>query len=430
MITKVLIVVPPRRMSMKDRRNALPQFAARQVTDIKTGGPRTLMRKVVLAVGSLAAVPFVLVARLMRPILLIRFGGLPTMHLGHLALDMELVRCRTDAGQYGRRVFDMFCLSQSIANQQLTRMWRRVVHVSQFARATERVNRWLPGGDANRIPFEPFVNDVQVLLPRTRPHLSFTPDEEREGYGALGRLGISRDDPFVCLSARDPAYYVGRPRYGDEQQRHRNSEIHTYLPAAEGLVRRGYTVVRMGAAVEQALQTDRPRIIDYATTARTDFLDVFLSARCRFFVSDTGGLVAVAMTFRRPVAVANFIRWEFAGSWNPSDLFIPKKLWMRDECRLMTVREIFQSGAGRWCKDDLYTAHGIEVLDNTPEEIAALVTEMDERLKGTWHATEEDEALQRRFLEQVKRFCTLYSNVQAYRRIGAEFLRQHQELLA
>ena len=196
------------------------------------------------------------------------------------------------------------------------------------------------------------------------------------------------------------------------------------------MVRRGYTVVRMGAAVEQALQTDRPRIIDYATTARTDFLDVFLSARCRFFVSDTGGLVAVAMTFRRPVAVANFIRWEFAGSWNPSDLFIPKKLWMRDECRLMTVREIFQSGAGRWCKDDLYTAHGIEVLDNTPEEIAALVREMDERLKGTWRTTEEDEELQQRFLEQFRRHSTVNPDIQAYRRIGAEFLRQHQELLA
>ncbi|OGX44383.1 MAG: hypothetical protein A3I71_01620 [Omnitrophica WOR_2 bacterium RIFCSPLOWO2_02_FULL_63_16] len=422
--------VSPPRMSLQDRREFLVRFVTRQFTDIKTEGLRTLMRKAVLAFEALAAVPFVLVARLIRPIVLIRFGGLPTAFLGHLALDMELLLCRKDAGLHGRRVFDMFCISQSIANQQLTRMWKRVVHVSRFARAAERVNRWLPGGGLNRIPFPGAVNDVEALLPQTASHLSFTPAEQREGYAALQQLGIPGDGAFVCLSARDPAYYVGRPRYADHQRRYRNSEIQTYLPAAEELARRGYAVVRMGAAVQRALQTGNPRIIDYATAARTDFLDVFLSAHCRFFVADTGGLVALPMAFRRPVAVANFVRWELPGSWSPYDLFIPKTLWRQDTRRLMTVKDILQSGAGRWCYDAEYAAQGIDIIDNTPEEIAALVREMDERLKGTWRTTEEDEELQQRFLEQFRRHSTLNPDIQAYRRIGAEFLRQHQELLA
>ena len=419
----------PRRMSLRYRRERLALFVARQITDLKDGGLPRWMRKGMLVLEAFVAVPFVLLARLIRPILLIRFGGLPTATLGGLALDMELLLCRKEAGLQGRRIVDMFCLSQAIASQHLVRMWRRVVHVSRFARATERVNRWLPGGGANRVPFDMFVNDVHVLLPTTSPHLSFTPAEEREGYAALQRLGLSRDGAFVCLSARDPEYYRGRSRYGDEQQRHRNSKIQSYLPAAEALARQGYAVVRMGAAVQRALHTDNPRVIDYATTARTDFLDIFLPARCRFFVGDTGGLVALPMIFRRPVAVANFIRLELLGSWSPDDLFIPKTLWIREARRLMTVKEILQSGAGWWCKDAQYAAHGIDVIDNTPEEIQALVSEMDERVTGTWRPAGEDEALQQRFREQFSRHSILYPNVTMPRRIGAEFLRQHQELL-
>lgn len=51
---------------------------------------------------------------------------------------------------------------------------------------------------------------------------------------------------------------------------------------------------------------------------------------------------------------------------------------------------------------------------------------MDERLKGMWQTTEEDEELQRRFWSLFK---PSELNRVFRSRIGAEFLRQNRELL-
>ena len=92
----------------------------------------------------------------------------------------------------------------------------------------------------------------------------------------------------------------------------------------------------------------------------------------------------------------------------------------------MTVEEILESGAGRYLRTQKYENHGIEVLENTPEEIREVVVEMDERLKGTWETTEEDEVLQKRFWSI---FGTSGLHGVFRSRIGADFLRQHPKLL-
>ena len=56
----------------------------------------------------------------------------------------------------------------------------------------------------------------------------------------------------------------------------------------------------------------------------------------------------------------------------------------------------------------------------------ALAIEMDERLKGTWQATKEDEELQTEFWSLFKpsEFNKVFVS-----RIGADFLRRNRELL-
>ncbi len=99
---------------------------------------------------------------------------------------------------------------------------------------------------------------------------------------------------------------------------------------------------------------------------------------------------------------------------------------MRDEHRFMTFREILESGVGRFLQTEQYKKCNLEIIDNTPEEIEAATIEMEERLKGTWTTTEEDEDLQRRFWALFKP-----SDInRVFRsRIGTEFLRQNRDLL-
>jgi putative glycosyltransferase (TIGR04372 family) len=182
----------------------------------------------------------------------------------------------------------------------------------------------------------------------------------------------------------------------------------------------------MGAVVKEALTTSNPKILDYATRGRTDFLDVYLSAKCAFFVSSGAGIDDVSRVFRRPLLFVNFVPLEYAHTWFPDGLFIPKKLWLTGESRFLRFREILESGIGRFLKSEEYERDGIEVIENTPEEILAAAVEMDERLKGTWETTEEDEELQRRFWSLFEG-SELHGEIVSH--IGAEYLREYRELL-
>ena len=373
--------------------------------------------------------PIVLFVRLLRPLVLIRFGALRSNVFGLLAFETEIYLCERDAGMHGKRVLDLFYHLSPICNQQLKKMWDRALPVSRLAAWLYKVNHKLPGGAIHVIPrCTEQERDVHGLLARTQPHISFTAKEERQGQASLREMGIPESDPFVCFHARDSAYVaafsptsVSSLLYG-----FRDCSIRNYVPAAAELARRGCFAVRLGSVVKDPLDTSNPMIIDYATKHRSDFLDVYLGARCRFILCSSNGIFAVPATFRRPVAMANYVPLEFVHTWNPNDMFIPRKLWLPHERRYLTFREILESRIGQFWENQDYKALGIEIIENTPEEITALAVEMDERLKGTWVTTDEDEHLQHCFWSLFKP-SNLHGEFLS--RIGADFLRENRELL-
>ena len=92
----------------------------------------------------------------------------------------------------------------------------------------------------------------------------------------------------------------------------------------------------------------------------------------------------------------------------------------------MSVREILQSGAGRYLRTAEYENNGIELIENDPQEILDVCVEMDERLKGTWQTTDEDEKLQEKFWDIFKPSDL---NKVFRCRIGAQFLRENRGIL-
>jgi len=398
-----------------------------------------LLRKLALVLLLPAMVPVALLMRLLRPLLLVRVSPLVSSRIGHFAADTELYLCQRDAGWHGKRTLDIFYSPPPVSNRQLNKMWGRVMPVSFLARPLDMVSRRLPGADRHSVPM-PSDKDVHGLLVQGPAHLAFTSKEETQGFSQLRSLGMPSEAPFICFYARDAAYLdLTHPDKSWEYHDYRDSCIYKYLPAVEEMTRRGYFAVRMGAIVKEALNTDNPMIIDYAAEARTDFLDIYLSAKCRLFLGDTGGLIAVPRIFRRPMVYANLVPLgEVCLLTCASDsLFIPKKHWHREDTRFLSFREIVQSGKdvdrpnkrsglNRFLETEMFEKFGIDLVENSPEEIAAVTIEMDERLKGTWVTTDEDEQLQSRFWSLFKT-GELHGVIRS--RIGAEFLRQNRELL-
>ncbi len=412
------------------------RYIERHLDEIHEGGISVLLRKsrsLITKLGwLLILLPMpaaVLLMRALRPFIVIRIGELISSRIGHYAANTEVYLCERDADTPSYRTISIFYDSPSTCNYQLKKMWDRTLPVSRLVRPLDRVNRLLPGYERHVVEYRNATRDINNLLAHSRQHVSFTAEEVAQGEEGLWSLGVPEGAPFVCFHARDSAYLeshipAGNWRYHD----HRDSTIRNYLPAAEELARRGYYVMRMGAVVGEALPaTNSGKIIDYAVTGRTDFMDIYLSARCRFFLGTGAGICTVpSWLFRRPVAYVNFIPMEYLFTWFAHDVSIPKKLWLRKEHRFMRFREVISSGAGRFQTDDEYEQGGIEPVENTAEEISSLVLEMDDRLNGTWQTTEEGEDLQRRFWA-LFRGSNLHGRIVS--RIGTEFLRQNQDLL-
>lgn len=376
----------------------------------------------------LPAIFVVLAVRTLRPYILIRFGLLNSRRIGHFAGNTELYFCKRDIERkQGKRSVDLFFYTHPICNRQLKKMWARILHIYFFVTYLYRVNSCLPGGEENSaLKLMQSDRDIHGFFAASTPHLSFTQKENKIGNLSLRRMGIPQGSPFVCLHIRDSKYLNDLFKVDFYYNNYRDCNIKNYKLVAEKLADRGYFVLRMGKNVKERFGTNNPKVIDYATNYRSDFLDIFLSANCHFFIGCAAGFGGVASIFRRPAAWVNDISLEFSTTWGKDHLLIPKKLWLRRESRFLTFREILQSEIARFCQTQQFDRAGIEIVENTPEEILALAIEMDERLKGTWKTAMEDEELQQLFWSYFRKSEL---NHKFLTRIGAEFLRQNRALL-
>jgi putative glycosyltransferase (TIGR04372 family) len=376
----------------------------------------------------------VLTVRLIRPVFLVRFQSLICWRIGHFAANVELYLCEFDAGinRPKTRVLDIWYYPCAPCNKQLARMWNRELYIGPeiLFGMVERINGMIPGGDLHRISISFTDRDVHNLLDQYPPHLSFLPDEKRQGEMGLRSLGIPNEAPFVCLIVRDSTYLNDQSPHLDwSRHNYRDCNIQNYILAAQKLVERGYYVIRMGAVVGEVMDVDHPMIIDYATNSmRSDFMDIYLGAKCAFYISNGCGIDAIAYIFRKPIVYVDMAPMEYISTNSSKFISTTKDYWLRDESRYMTFHEIFESGAGTLQFSSEFEAMGIDLVESTPQEITAVVLEMEERLSGSWRSSQEDERLQQSFWEIFPK-TNLHLHGKIKSRIGTEFLRQRRDYL-
>jgi putative glycosyltransferase (TIGR04372 family) len=367
--------------------------------------------------------------RALRPLVKVRIGVLHRYEsIGHLSWNPELYLRRRARRESGHREWHLFATGKP-ANRQLIRMIKRRMFlvesrflVKVFGAVSGQAiaadcwvdlrAEWNTYDDVNEIPTQ----------------ISFTLGEERKGRELLERVGIEPGSSFICFHARDGKYIAAthlEDRLFDEPSAYRNCSISNYLPAAEYLTSQGLYALRMGAIVEEAIESTNGKLIDYASGFRTDFGDIFLLAKCKFFLGASSGILGPAMMFGVPTAIANMIPMYHAMP-GKKDLFILKKLWHIAEKRFLTFPEIVERGADAWVGTHWYKEAGIEFIENTADEVLDLAKEMNARLDGVWVTTEEDDYLQQRYRDLFPpgHFCHGFPS-----RIGAQFLRDNTELL-
>ena len=189
----------------------------------------------------------------------------------------------------------------------------------------------------------------------------------------------------------------------------------------------GYSI-RMGHVMGEKFEIkNNPRIIDYSENHRSDFMDIYLSSHCKFFVGCTAGLHLIPAIFGIPIVGTNWTHLEFP-PYRRGDIFIPKKIRNIKKNRFLTFSEIFEKRIGCWNRyqSERFIEEELEVIENEPHEILELVVEMNSILDGTYKYTQEDDLLQKKYWSFVKSYHYCYG---CPARVGREFLIQNKDLL-
>ncbi len=341
--------------------------------------------------------PFLIFIRLISPLYKIRLGRFWSGRIHHFIANAVIALCeRIECQQYK----DIYWLDTPSCNSQLEKMVRRVFFVRWWVRYLIIANNFFPA--LNLVPVidrHTTGRDTKGLFYKTKDiqeaYLPFNNDEEAEAKQVLNQLGIGETDKFVCLIVRDSAYLdTFHPKWDWDYHTYRDSNIHTYNEAIEALTNLGYWVFRMGKKAKEPLNINHPRVIDYANhEIRSDFLDIWLSANAYFYISTSTGLDAVPEAYRRPVVYVNAMRNGDFRSYSHCILASKNLMW-ESTGRLLTLKETLLNN---FYASELYKEKGIKIIDLSSEHIKEIVLEMEQRLTGSWRATEKEELNQSKF---------------------------------
>ena len=417
-------------------------FIKKQLKQIQKGGFKVFIRKIKILINNftkpilfILAFPVVLTFRIIKPWILIRIGCMFSSRIGHFAANTEMYLCERDlqinTPKYN--YIDIFYMvSEPPCNQQLAIMWKKLLRIwpAWLLEPIYKANKFIPGGEAHEIgQNSQHDRDVHNLLDKIPPHLQFTSREEVLGKAGLRKMGVPEGRLFICLNVRDSAYLAGECW---AYHNYRDSNIQNYVLAADFLASQGYFIIRMGAKVHEAINSKNPNVIDYATNGmRSDFMDIYLGAKCHFAISTQTGWDSVPYVFRRPICYVNALPIGYLHTFSKNFLLLTKRHLIKENMSEMTCAEIFSSGLG-FCNDSSqYEAKGVVLVENTPQEILDVVEEMAKRLDCVWQAQQDDEFLQWRFwqtfpADSVDAYVgkPLHGKINA--RFGANYLRNNR----
>jgi putative glycosyltransferase (TIGR04372 family) len=208
-------------------------------------------------------------------------------------------------------------------------------------------------------------------------HFTLPEHFRRLGDAWMRARGADPDDPFVLLHVRDASYLP-------EKAHHlfRCADIANYGTAIDRLVEAGYRVCRLGDASSPPLDHPSGRVIDVPHAPDyAPYLDVYLSARCRFAVNQASGPEALVRAFGRPALTVNLmlehLRLPLAG-----DLLVFKHIRRAGDGSEVFYPEMLERGLPSFLTSEAFEKEGLLIEENSAAELDAAVAEMIELVEG------------------------------------------------
>ena len=315
------------------------------------------------------------------------FGLMHSYRLGHIAANTEMLLRSIQLGRLDKDNKYILIGPEDPANRQLVEMYKRHVSIIENTELFNAAISYMPLFAQS----EHWINTYALFdatqyeeFNSTSKTIYFTSEEEEKGRLELEKIGIQKDDWFVCIFARDAEYLrVHTPNTDWSYHDYRDMDINTYSKAIDFIIDKGGYVVRMGQVINQKLKYKHKKMIHYGgSDIRSDFLDVYLAAKCRFFIGPMSGICDMAAeSFEVPFLAVN----QAPVGYKPitkNALYIPKKIRRTTDNSYAPFSKLlseFVNPADPCLNDgNKFRESGYVYENNTESEILAATIEMYE----------------------------------------------------
>lgn len=349
--------------------------------------------------------------------------------IGHLCAEPDCYIKEGLLGLHPKYFTIAFAPENSVANAHLLKYWSKYIQFITNPSLCRIIKRFIvkPEIEYDVQQYCVAINQtadafkIQALWGDRPPLLTIKSEDVIRGEDCLKKMGLPPGLWFICVHSREGGYSPSDEHYHS----FRNSEIENYFLAMNEIAKRGGWCIRMGDPSMKKLPAMN-NVIDYAHSVhRADWLDLYIAARCKFFLGNSSGAFGMASIFGVPVATVNMAPLSATLPYGIRDIGIPKLLREKSSGKMLTFREVLSSPLGDARYAEIYEREGIELLDNTPEDVLDLTLEQLERVNGTIQYTDEDERLQQQFKSLMHPGHYTYGSAS---RIGRGFLRKYRHL--
>ena len=339
----------------------------------------------------LLAIPPVILMRLLSPLVLVRIGQTNAGRIGHFAMDIELslLKKRSYAkSSFFPIIFDFYFIDGTPSNSYLMQLWQKEImfYPKWLLKPIHRLNIKLPGSSKYHV-FDGVTHTDLTLLDKFEPILKMSQEDENAALSTLKEIGISRDDKIVCLCVRDSEYLrVTFPDTDWSEHDHRDSDIDTYVKAAELLAKMGYKVFRMGNIVRDKLESDSSSVIDYANSnVRSEMLDIYLFSHADFVITTSTGMDFLGALFRIPIGIVNAVSLTSIYQGELLKCYQPKEIVDTNSGQQLGLEELIERGYQGAYNQSEFACMNIGFIDNSSDDLCKFFSDLESlvRNKGT-----------------------------------------------
>lgn len=423
--------------------NPFLAYLKRNIHEIKNGGFQIIFKKIngrINPVKKVLLFPFALsvlvIIRLLYLIYPIKIQKVDIGRIGHIypAFSFLMLK-KKEKLKKAKYLFYFDSSSGVVSNFQLKKMLKRQLFFVPFGflfNEVRRINKKILGSNCLEIEFPYYKveskNWLDYKYPCSEPLLLFTEEEVLLGEENLRKLGINENEIFICFHIRDSAY-LSKIQSDKDWSYHdyRDASIKNYLIALEKFaIKNGIKFLRMGSITLEKFDREYMNIIDYSNSKiRSDFLDIYLSSRCEFFIGSDSGMSVFPEIQGKPIIFLNIVPLARLNPWAYLVFYIPKKFYSRNEKRLLTFDEIINKYIKLNPDTSLISSLNIELQENSIDEIYDAVDEFDKYLKNNLMISSED-------LDRQSQYWKIQGNKERGGKnlfVSFCFLQKYKELL-